>query len=440
MADLFIKPIKSWKRILSPRKTSIDYFIIYVLFYGTFCYIITWDFQQVITNVFITLLITFIPFLFFLIPFIIFSRLWKKSLKTNRLYRLFFIFNIQMIPLIHFPNLLAQWADVELPYLFSSNSTVIFDLLTIMVVPLVLKLKVRQKFIWILCNYIFACFYLISFNKILTVSDDLRTIVEKANYYTPKDEYMNMMGKYKKSDLYLDKNLIYVSFLEKNGRFKLVGIQYCTLFTSDYIIKKVNDRLNIIRLSDIESLHINILNSRGFSIYNEIYRQFKKDSLSIKFPFKPFSKVEINKMDSLRVSFNELFYSDLKLMDSLRNKAKYKSNREYANYVYNYLNQYNMITKNISSVKHIIKSSKVVNILEFENSYNLFTYYLDDKFIKYDLQGIINRNIRYGKMYKNTQVGSEIIFYPVFELLNYKKPIFDYTKQFENIDFRGKPN
>jgi hypothetical protein len=82
----------------------------------------------------------------------------------------------------------------------------------------------------------------------------------------------------------------------------------------------------------------------------------------------------------------------------------------------------------------------LASVLKFENSYILLTYYFDDKLFKYKLQGIIDRNNKYGEMYDNAQVESEIIFYPVFKLLNYKQPVFDYTKQFENINFRNITN
>jgi hypothetical protein len=436
--DLYIKPVKSWKRIINVRKTSIDYFIIYILFFGILVFIITWDFRIVIKYVFVNLLITVIPFAFLLIPYVIFSRLWKKHLKFNRLYRLFFVFYIQIFPFVHFPIILAQWAYVEAPYIFASNLTVLFDLLLILVVPLILKLKFKQKLIWIICNYIFVSFYLISMNKILDVSSDFRIILNKVEYLSPKAEFEEILSNYKRSDVYIVENSIYLWSKKENDRFN-INAQYCTLFTSDYVIESINKRLNkISSFTHLDFLDPNILNSKNpFTIYNEIFNQYKKDSTSLKFAFNPISNTEKTKMDSLWNSFNEIFYSDLKLMDSLKNHAKFESNRKYADYIFNYLKQYDSIATDSISIRKLTIDGPV-NFIEFENSLDLLTYSLDNSYINYPLQGIVDRNIDYSEKYEKSDIVRDVLYYPLFKLLNYDRPTFDYRDQLENINFKKK--
>ncbi len=443
MADLYIRPVESWKRILNQRKTSNDYFVIYMLFFGLLIYIITWSFQDTIKIVFIHLLITLVPFVFLLLPFKFFSILWNKRLKANRLYRLFFVFQIQVFPFIHFPILIAKWAEVELPYLISSNLEFLFDLLIIIVVPLIIKLNVKRKLVWILCNYIFASFYLMCFNFALSSSNDFRKILNKAEYFKPEDEFNNLMKNYKKTDVYLSKNLLYILSKKENdeGRIRIDGTQFATLNTSDFLTEKLNNKFKKVPVSFIISKKPSILkNETPFKIYNEIYDFLNENNLLEAASFEPFSNRELAKIDSLRLDFNKRFYFDLKLMDSLKTNAIHKSNRDYANYVYLYLKQYDSIAKDTLAIKKIVQTKRPLHRLKFEDNKYLLIYYLDEKAIKYDLQGIIDRNINYYNKYQKSHIVSSFFYYPIFRLFHYKQEQFDYTSEFKNISFTKKQN
>ncbi|MAO11161.1 MAG: hypothetical protein CMC07_09830 [Flavobacteriaceae bacterium] len=125
-------------------------------------------------------------------------------------------------------------------------------------------------------------------------------------------------------------------------------------------------------------------------------------------------------------------------MDSLKNNAVHKSNRDYANYVYLYLKQYDSIAIDSTAIKKLIQTRTPLHRLKFENENYLLIYYLDENFIKYELQGIIDRNISYYNKYQKSHIVSSIFYYPVFKIFNYNQKTFDYTEEFENLNFRTK--
>lgn len=485
IADLYISPVKSWRRVLTQRKSSLDYFVVFVLFYGVMLFLISWDIKSVIINIIINLILNTIPFLFLLIPLLLFKKLYNKRIKYNRLYRLFFLFKVQLFPLIYFSIQIADWAGIESPYLFSSISTLLFDLLIILVIPFLLNTNTKQKTLLICINYIFACFYVLFLNILLnSFNGDIKKLYDKTKHYTPEIEFKNMMREYNKTDLYLIEDYMFFYIRLEGKEVQDVGIepQFATLYTAEFLIKELRNRYNKIKslsyivpnneiridtlnkLTDDWKLNLkppfdntsgfnrlnnpNYLNdmlaSRSmerfmktpFNLYNKIYDSYKKDSLRFKaIAFKPFSIIEKNKLDSLKSSFNKTYSADLKLMDSLKVSAKYQSNREYAEYIYNYINQYNLIAKDSTIISSLLHSSNERYHLKFDNSYYLFQCKLDSTLVKYKLQGVIDRNISLNAKYEKSELFFKYFYFPVDKYLNSNFTRFDYTEEFENLPF-----
>ncbi len=432
--DLFIKPLKSWKRIISQRKTSLEYFVIYILFYSAIVYLISWDLEQTITGVFLTLILTLIPFFLLLIPFLVFTKLAKKRIKANRLYRLLIVFEIQLLPLIHFPNLVANWGDVELPYLISSNSLAIKSLLCMLVLPLIIKINIWKKLCWIMCNYLLVAIFGYMMYKIHNESNDLATIIEKADYYTPKDEFEKIWSNYKKIDWYLDKDKFYVFVKKKeSGLFKINNIQFSTTYTSEFIMQSLENKLNKLPLGYIAQIRPDIFSKNNpFEIYNKVYSHL--EYINATHLFEPFGEKELNKLDSLRLEFNKKFYHDIKFMDSLQNNAKYKSNREYASNIYNYISQFDSIVADEKRFTKLIETTTPNFKLKIDNSKYLLAYDVDKKVIKYPRKRIEDSNIKLNKRYyKDYHIIDNIIFYPLNKIINYINPSPYYLDEFKHL-------
>ncbi|MEL0456344.1 hypothetical protein WJN01_08910 [Flavobacteriaceae bacterium SZ-1-7] len=435
--DLYIKPLKSWKRIISQRKTSLEYFIIYILFYSAIVYLISWDLEQAITKVFLTLILTLIPFLLLLIPFLVFTKLAKKRIKANRLYRLLVVFEIQLLPLIHFPNLVANWGDVELPYLISSNFLALQGLLCMFVLPLIIKINVWKKLCWIMCNYILVAIFGYTMYKIHNTPNDLSTILEKADYYTPKDEFGKIWSNYKKTDWYLDKDMFYVFVKKKDsGLVKINKVQFSTTYTSEFILQTLENKLNKLPLGYIKSIRPDIFyNDNPFEIYNKVTSYL--ESINSSHLFEPIGEKELNQLDSLQTEFNKIFYHDIKFMDSLQNYAKYKSNREYASYVSNYISQFDSIVTEEKQLKKLIETTTPYYKLKIDSSQYILAYNIDKELIKYPRKGIEDSNIKLYKRYnEDYYIIANIIFYPLNKLINYLNPSPYYLDEFKHINER----
>lgn len=443
--ELYTKPLKSWRKIISQRKNSLEYFILSIIFYGVLCYFICWDFRKTIINVFLTLILTLIPFLLLLIPFLIFIKLEKKRIKANRLYRLLVVFEIQLLPFVHLPNLIADWGGIEFPYLISSNFFAIHGLLYVFVLPSIIKVKVWKKMCWFTCNYILVLIYGYTFYKIYNTSSDLTTILEKANYYTPRDEFGKIWANYKKTDWYLDKDVFYIFVTKDNsGLVKINNVQFCTTFTSEYIVQTIEEKLNRLPLGYIKSIIPDIFsNNDGFEICNRLtdYFEYINSSQS----FKLIGKKELNHLDSLQTEFNKTFYHDIKFMDSIQNNAIYKSNRSYARNVYNYITQFDRIVKDEKYLKKLIESTTPYYKIKIDNSQYILAYIIDKDVLKYPRKEIENQNIKLHERYNNHyNIISKIVFYPIDKLIVYKNPSKHYLDEFEHLFERkkntGKPS
>ena len=306
---LYLKPIKSWKKIISYRKESYDFFILFVLYYSVIVFFLISNSKYVIPITILELLLTIIPFSFLYLPFVFFRKKWNIKIKSNRLFRLLFVLKIQFNIVLIGVLLLAKWTEMESLYIIIENYIWLILLAFISVLPLLLQLKITQKILWIFTNYVFSLFFFLLLFLIFFKIPDIDLLVEKITLKTPTVENLNFSYEYNFSDIRLDDKFYIALFEANSGKFFLRNTQFGTTELVLEIMKLDSKNLkNKIRILDsLKQLSENEIEFDSFEFTNK--------------------KINKTYLDSLRLEFNEVFYGDLKLTDSLISNTQFNSNK-----------------------------------------------------------------------------------------------------------------
>ena len=115
--QLYIKPAKVWKKIVSYRNDSYNLLVQYIIYLVILFFTIFKERSLVIPALLLEILLTIIPFSFFILPFKVFTKLFNKKIRANRLFRLFLVFKLQLIPPLILLNLIIEFFQIESPYL-----------------------------------------------------------------------------------------------------------------------------------------------------------------------------------------------------------------------------------------------------------------------------------------------------------------------------------
>jgi len=354
ITDLYFRPVKVWRKVLSDEKDSINVFIFYILFYGAVIYLFSPDILYVIKFILIQLLVNLQPFLVLSIPFLFFTQLWKKKIKFSRLFRITFIFWLQIFPFVFIPIAIAEECGVESPFIISDNVVVLIDLLLIFVIPLLTKISNLRKTVWIITNYIVLNLFVILSTYIYGNFPDIQTIRNKIETKSPMDEFYSFESMYKDSDLYISDR--YFILYYKPSNYKVYSTQYATLFLLDTIMGN-NKRI----LRNAESKLTNLLEKGDTSkayIKKVEEKPFNNLAISIKIKLDNDELISRKMLNQYREKYNKMFYHDLKLTDSLKSFAKFKGNKELFGKFHKLLYTYDKIYTDGSYGEKIVKTLK----------------------------------------------------------------------------------
>lgn len=423
ITDLYLKPVKVWRSVLSGKKDSINVFIFYLLFYGVNIFLFTPDVLYVTKFILLNLLVNLQPFLILSIPFLFFIKLWKIKIKFNRLFRITFIFWLQIFPFVFVPIVIAEKCGVESAFIISNNAIVLVDLLLIFVIPLLTKISIFKKIIWIIANYFVLNFFIILFGYLYENFPDIKTIRDKIETKSPRDEFLSFESLYKDSDLKISDR--YYILYYKTSDFKVFSTQFATSFLLDTIIEK---NKSIIRKADLK---INDLLEKGDTskayIKNLERKPFNGLDALVKIKLDKDELISRKMLDQYRDSFNDTFDHDLKLTDSLRSFAKFKGNKELFGKFHKLLFTYNEIYTDTSYIIKIVKTLKNTNFYEFnvDDGSKLMLINIDrnkDNKVITDIKADLIKN--YKKIlihFEMSTLAHRYIYSPVYYMRNKKR-------------------
>lgn len=372
ISELYTKPIKSWKKIISYRKESYDFFLLFVIYYSVIVFFLISNSKFVIPITILEIVLTLIPFSFLYIPFAFFRKKWNKKIKSNRLFRLLFVLKIQFNILLVGVILLAKWTEMESLYIIIENYIWLILLIFISVFPLLLNLKITQKILWIFTNYVFSQIFFLLLFFIFFKIPDIDLLGKKITLKTPTIENLNFNYDYHLSDLRLNDKYFLVIFNAEKKEVFLSNTQFGTSrLVLDIMEMNLRNLKNKIRIIDsLKQLPENEIELDSFELKNE--------------------KISKIQLDSLRLEFNKIFYADIKLSDSLTTNAVFKSNKIYYKLINKHLKHYDSIHKSEKLIQTIIKTEPEF-LVETENSGYVGIF-------KYNDQSIIERKIQIQKL------------------------------------------
>jgi len=347
IVNLYINPVSAWRKLILNADSGKTYnlFLLVVIYYSVVIFFLLDNSKFVIPVTILELFLTLIPFSFLIFPFIFFRNRWSKNLKSENLFKLLFVLKIQLgIPLIAFV-LLVKWTKMESIYILIDNYTVLILACLVVIPPMILKISLFKKIIWVFTNYIFQMLFMYLLVLIASNISDSDLLTNKIILETPTLEYSDFHSKYNYSDIYIDDKYFLEIITVKKNQAYLRNTQFAQSSLILKLMKFDND--------DLKKFvkHLEVLKKQNIENTNSDYRK---------------TVINIGNMDTLRYRFNNLFYQDLKFTDTL--KAKFKSNSEIFQLHNTLLKFYDSIYKSNQFVNKITTKSEF-SILSNQNNY-----------------------------------------------------------------------
>jgi hypothetical protein len=342
-ANLYVKPIETWKKAIDLRTSSYNFIILNIVYFTILLMLMVRDTHLAIQLCLLEVIITIFPFLIFIIPCKIFAFLFKKKILLNRLFRLFLILKFQFITIFFLLFKFANYTQSEDSFILVDNFIWIIWIGFIVIFPMISNLKFIEKIIWIILNYMTFIIFFILLITVFSKINLLGNLGEEIMLLTPDKEYSNNSLKLSKSTLLInDKELLLIGKLDKNNiiiykKTQFVDLELSILFgkfSRNNIIKKIIKNDSIICSLDKKRIS-------------------RKDSLE-----KLYDNVDINidYLDSIRNISIENIQKDIKLTDSIFKNSKFKSNKDYFKALNKYLIDYFDSYSNEVRIKKIIKN------------------------------------------------------------------------------------
>lgn len=398
LADLYVRPKDTWKKVISYRNTSYDFFILVIIYYSFVLFFSLSNIKYVIPLAILDVILTIFPFSFLYLPFIFYRKKFGKKIKANRLFRFLFVLKIQLNFLILVFIYFYKWASMESVFLIIENFIWIIFLAFIGVFPMLMKISFWRKVAWVITNYIFSLVYLIILGLILSIIPDSYKLVDKMSVKSPNKEYLEFIYQYEFSDILLDEEYYLINLHENNDTVEFRNTQFTTtrlaLKFSETKLSEVKEEKRILE-SMIQAKKNNIL-----------FKTLDIDTIRITTKY----------LDSIKENFQSNFYKDLKLTDSLRNAATFNSNRQFYILLNEQLKEYDSLYTAINAVKDRL-SNEPKFIIESDKNNLLFLTELDSETIKTRVEKIDVLREKFIKRREHSILFQRIYTYPVDQII-----------------------
>lgn len=403
-ADLYANPIKVWKKIISNRNEGYNLLILHLIYYSVFIFFIVKEITLAIPVTILEAAITVVPLMLFLIPFIFFVKSFKKQYKWKKLFHLYLIIKLQFIPIFILLHLLVEYLKIENLYLITDNFIWLIWLAFIVVFPIIIKLNIWKKMIWIISNYIF---FLLGFSLIAFCFDKVDRsgkIFEKLSIDSPNTEYLNFEVKGLYSHLLFIDTLYFVQVKAKNDTNLQV---YKTQFVSfelreSFLQSKINKLNSEIKLID----SLTILHNKKF---NDTIPVHKKNTSPLNSSER---ELTISYLDTLKQELGKKF--NLLLIESkkMKDSAKFESNRQYFLALTNYLEAYQNSYIDKVEISRIVNSSVVDGTIKFDKENWGVMFKVDSNYYDATKSNLLKIESTFAKRSKRAAFISNILFYP----------------------------
>ena len=404
-ADLYVKPVNVWKKIISNRKEGYNLLILHLIYYSIFVFFLVKEVTLAIPIAILDAALTIIPLLFFLIPFFFFVKVFSKQFKWTKLFRLFLILKLQFIPVFILLYLLVEKLKVENLYLFTDNFLWVILLAFIIIFPTIININFWKKLIWIFSNYFFFLVGTSILAFFIAKIDGSGKIFEKLLNESPNTEYSNFEIKELYSPLLFNDTFYFVHIkAQKNTTLYVSKVQFVS-----FDLHKSFLQSKIIKLSsDIQLLDsLTILHNKKYNdtipIHKTDISSFDKSVRELTLPYLDILKIELDK------KINLLLTESKKMKDS----AKFESNRQYFSALINYLEAYKKSYVDKTEIRKIIKTSTIEGTIRFDKENWGTLFKVDSNYYDTTKNRLRQIELSFEKRSHRATFIFDILFYPV---------------------------
>lgn len=354
---LYTHPYSTWKGASVNRSSASEIVTLHLIYYAVivFCIVsaglVDFTIYAVPLLVLIDAALVIIPTSIFVIPFVTLSKVFKKRNKWHSLFRVLLVIKLQFILPLLAVVLLAKSTGNEGLYVGIYNLIWLLLIAYVVVPPFTIDLKGRQRLVWILSNYVFVNLFLLGFVWLSLKSDTFSKLGDDVAIYTPAYEFSKFNENV--DDVYENvedgKFMVYLA-RDKDGNWHTSNLQYVTsLLLAYYKGKLWNDSLALATVK-FDSLPKFERNQR----YREVAAIYLEKEYVL----------NLQRADSLREVFTEMFHNDLRQAEVAKDSAKFDSNRKYFAAMHEYLTAYSMSYINNDSISAIWNNRRSTISLE----------------------------------------------------------------------------
>lgn len=403
-SELFINPTKSWKKAYSQRKSGFDFTTLNIIYYSILVLILLKDFYLTAQIVILEILVTLIPLLIFVVPFVISKKVFGFRKKWTKLFQVFLIIKFQFIPPFVLLVLLTKWREIESFYILIENGIWIVWLGFILIVPLINKINPLKKLAWVAMNYVFLLLGFFMIGLIFHFAQPNEEFFTKLQLKTPNQEYQSVWleSSWTLNRIVDDGYIAVLQPLDSNS-FSINRVQFSTPELA--LIITQNSRNEIITHQlEIDSILVK-LDSTYIS---------KRDSYELD------SVITLNNqfLDSIRTKTNEYFYSDLNLYSKAKDSSSFKSNKEYFELYYNFLKHYEELFTNIETTKKIVLTLEPQSTVQIKGSEIVAYYDLPEEYVYEEKKRLMKLKDQLEKRESNSSFMLSLMFYPLDKALD----------------------
>jgi len=373
--NLFIKPVSVWKKVFENDNDGYNLLILHLIYYCFFSYLFIHEFEAAIKYTLYEALFTVIPFSFFILPFLLYSKLFKKNYHGIKLFRLFLIIKMQFLPVLILIISLVEYLKSEPLYTIPVNFELIIWICFVVVVPGISQIKFWQKIIWAFTNYIFSLFCFLLIGYVLMSLNDTQ-LLKKISYETPDSDYNTSPIPELYSTLNLnDTRCLTVVKKNEPDRGKKLHNYYVTnpLYICFLGSKISETNAHISKYNDLAAVINDIIKRKNFP---DSLRLSKKPLMN-DYHFMPFTK---SRLDSFSITIDESFDTLLNAVTRFKDSAKFESNKRYFNLLFEYLNLYKNSYTSIAKISDMTSSKKADGLIYLEDSCYAIMFQVDSNY------------------------------------------------------------
>jgi len=399
--NLYLKPIDSWKKAYSQRKSGYDFTILNLIYYSTLALLLIKDFYLTAQFVVLDVLLTFVPFIIFIIPFHICTKIFKIHKRWTKFFRVLLIIKFQLTPPLILIILFTQWSEIEIFYIIYNNGLWIMWLAFFSVIPMISFISTLKKVFWITLNYLFFIIGITLFSSLIISVDVNNELINKIQINNPNNEYQNFQLQTSFTiNRIEDKNFIAIYKPFESNSVIVSKTQFSTPKLASIIIK--NSTNNLIKKQTILD---SILSKTDSSYIPKKYELYTVPLINIDF------------LDSINKETELYFYKDLNFLERVKDSSQFNSNKQYFSLYFDYLKHYEQLFINKKNRIEIISNLIPLSKVEIDSNQIVAYYELPNQYIFNKKEELISLKIELDEREFKSNFLLTIILYPIEKIL-----------------------